>query len=572
MSMNKYAIYHISDVPYAYGKDIGTLKVRLRTACGDIKSCKVHYKDRYDWENPFCKEEMFIAEKTQLFDFYEADISICKSRYRYFFELTDMNGDTIYYNERGFHKDMPKEDGAFQFAYLCSADLYKSVKWAQEGIVYQIFPERFCNGNKGNDPAGTYPWGEDIKDGRMFGGDIRGIIDKIPYLKDLGVTILYLTPIFLSGTDHKYNTCDYYKIDPQFGDINEAKELVQICHENNIKVLLDAVFNHSGSDFFAFKDLMQNGEKSKYKDWYFIESYPIDTKKVNYRTFADGVYNMPKLNTANPEVKEYLLKAAEYWVKEVHIDGWRLDVCDEVDHEFWREFRKTVKRADPDAFIVGEVMHEASSFLRGDQFDSIMNYPFKNAMVDFFAKGIMTSEEFYNEVITNSTLYMREINLNMFNLIGSHDTARFITECKGSVPKMKLAIAFQYTFTGIPYILYGDEAGIDGDQHTCRKCMIWDESMQNRELYDYYKKMNSLRKSEKVLVYGKFIRLYSENRILAYKRVYNNKEIYIVLNNNGKEVQISMDIKGTFKELITDKIMKLNDVVSLKPYEALILA
>ncbi len=229
-----------------------------------------------------------------------------------------------------------------------------------------------------------------------------------------------------------------------------------------MKVIFDAVFNHSGSDFFAFEDLLQKQEASKYKDWYFIDSYPVSTGKVTYYTFGDDVSSMPKLNTHNKEVREYLLKVGEYWVKEMGIDGWRLDVCDEVDHDFWRAFNKVVKEANKDAVIIGEIHHEASSFLKGDQMDSIMNYPFKFALVDFFANRSISVEQFDDILSFNRTLYMNSITRQLWNLMDSHDTKRFLTECNGNVDRMKLAIAFQFCYQGVPYIYYGDEIGLNG--------------------------------------------------------------------------------------------------------------
>ncbi|WP_278279603.1 glycoside hydrolase family 13 protein [Clostridium sp. DMHC 10] len=386
--MNKYAIFHVVEPPYVYGVDDDNLIVRVRTAKNDINKCEVYYKSRYDWEKEYDVKKMKLSETTELFDFYETTIYLQDKRYRYMFKLTDKTGNSVYLNEKGLCSELkdPIEQWGFQFPFLNSADVYKGVKWAENSIVYQIMPDRFCNGDKSNDPKNVLKWGEKPTVSSMFGGDLKGIIDKLDYLEDLGINLIYLTPVFLSSTNHKYNTKDYYKIDDTFGDVDKAKELVQKCHERNIKIIFDAVFNHCGHDFFAFQDVIKNGERSKYKDWFFINEYPVNIKKVNYITFANEIFAMPKLNTENEEVKKYLLEVAEYWIKEVNIDGWRLDVCDEVDHSFWREFRKTVKKANPDAIIVGEIQHEACSWLKGEQLDSIMNYPFKNLSVDFLLR------------------------------------------------------------------------------------------------------------------------------------------------------------------------------------------
>lgn len=571
--MNLHAIYHITDVPYAYAEDENNLFIMIRTGKKDVKGCRLFYKDRYDWENPFNVKNMELRNRDNLFDYFETVINLEKNRYRYFFELEGWDGNILYYNERGFHGKSVCEAGAFEFPYIASADVYNSPSWAREGIVYQIFPDRFCNGDKSNDPSGVKSWGDDVTTASMFGGDLEGIINKLDYLKELGITIIYLTPIFLSTTNHKYNTCDYYKIDPHFGDIDTVKRLVKNAHERGIKIILDAVFNHSGSDFFAFLDVVKNQEKSKYKDWYFINEFPVSIEKINYETFADNVSIMPKLNTSNPDVREYLLDVSEFWIKEVGIDGWRLDVCDEVDHFFWREFRKRVKDANREAFIIGEICHEASSFLKGEQLDSIMNYPFRDVMIDYFAKRKITADEMIYELSSKRALYMKKINMNMLNLLGSHDRSRFLTECDNHVERLKLAAAFQYTYIGIPYIYYGDEVGLSGGHDPeCRRCMEWDEKRQNRELLNYYKALNKIRKENKVLIYGDFINVCSKGSITEFKRVNNEDVILVILNNCDEENFLkSEDIKGDYINLFTGEKINIFDSIVLKPNDIKIL-
>lgn len=563
--MNKYAVFHILDTPYSYGKDKDTLVVRVRVARNDVKECYIYYKDRYDWENPYSKQAMNVIAETELFTYYQTEISVFRNRYRYYFEFIDMNEESFQYNERGFvnpefkYNDM----NSFQFPYIAEEDLYKEVNWLQEAVVYQIFPDRFYNGDNSIDVEGTDQWGKGKVHRRsIYGGDLHGIIEKLPYLEELGVNLIYLTPIFKSDTNHKYNTEDYFNIDPQFGTLEEAKELVEKAHNLGIKIVFDAVFNHSGSDFFAFKDLIENQQKSKYKEWYFIDSWPVKKAKNKYYTFANGCDNMPKLNTNNKEVREYLLKVGEFWIKEIGIDGWRLDVCDEVGHEFWREFRKRVKEAKSDAIIIGEIMHEANSFLKGDQLDGIMNYPFKNAIIDFFAKGIINGREFLDIMAENRVLYMDSITKQMWNLIGSHDTKRIYNECHGNVNRMKLAIAYQFLYIGVPYIYYGDEIGLDGgDDPENRKCMIWDKEKQNRELFDFYKNMINIRKNNKVFTFGNFKEVYCENNIIAFKRVLEKEEVLCVFNNSDDSVLVNINLELKAVNLITKSI---EDLVKIK--------
>ncbi|MDD3223581.1 MAG: glycoside hydrolase family 13 protein [Clostridium sp.] len=568
--MNKHAIYHIPETPYAYGEDINTLVLRIRTAKDDIQKCNLYYKDRYDWQNPYSVKEMEIMSHTTLFDYFETRVSVEKNRYRYYFELIDSNNDISYFDERGLNTNPPtlKEFTPFQFPYLAPGDLYKERNWMQEAVVYQIFPDRFFNGDKSIDPENVLTWGTSVDHESMFGGDLQGIIDKLDYLKELGINLIYLTPIFKSSSNHKYNTEDYYDIDPQFGTLNTAKELIKKCHEKGIRIIFDAVFNHSGSDFFAFKDLLKNQEASKYKDWYYIYSYPVSTDKINYYTFANDVSTMPKLNTNNSEVREYLLKVGEYWVKEVGIDGWRLDVCDEVDHDFWRAFSKTVKHANKNAVVVGEIQHEASSFLKGDQLDSIMDYPFKFALVDFFAHRSISVEKFNDILSSSRALYMNSITRQLWNLIDSHDTKRFLTECNDDINKMKLAIVFQFCYEGVPYIYYGDEIGLNGGEDPqCRKCMIWEKEKQNLDLFNLYKTMISLRKQNKALIYGDYETIYCKENVLIFKRNYKNESMLIAINNNDKQHTINLHLQNIALDVLTSKRAELNNNLVLNPMD-----
>ena len=568
--MNKHAIYHITDTPYAYGKDLNTLRVVLRTANGDIKECILCYKDRYDWKDEFLTERMQIDRTTELFDFYKADISVERDRYRYFFKLVDKENNIYYLDERGLRDyKIPKDEAtAFQYPYIAEGDLYKEVNWLQESVVYQIFVDRFCNGDKDNDPENTLKWGTSVTPKSMFGGDIKGIISKLDYLKDLGVDLIYLTPIFKSSSNHKYDVNDYYNIDPQFGTLDEGKALVSECHKRGIRIVFDCVFNHSGDDFFAFKDVLKNGEKSKYKDWYFIDSYPVDQKKVNYYSFSNHIKSMPKLNTSNKEVKEYLLKVGEFWIKEVGIDGWRLDVCDEVDHSFWRSFKDRVKECKNDSIIIGEIMHEATSFLKGDQMDGIMNYPFKGALIDFFARRTITVEQF-NEILgQNSTIYMEEITRQLWNLIGSHDTQRFLTECEDNIERMKLAIGFQFSYIGVPYIYYGDEIGLNGGEDPeSRKCMIWEKDKQNLELFNWYKSLIKIRKDNLSLVYGDYKVLFCKENVLIYERNFNGEKIIVAINNNYKKYYVNLGLDIMAKDLLKDGVVDLSKTLILDSME-----
>ena len=317
--------------------------------------------------------------------------------------------------------------------------------WLKDAVFYQIFPERFANGDSSNDPPGTQPWGGQPTPKNFFGGDLKGIIEHLDYISSLGVNALYLNPIFQSGSNHKYTTDDYLRIDTAFGDEATFKKLVDECHGRGIRVILDGVFNHTGTSFFAFKDLKENGASSKYTGWYNVYSFPVGPpNKPNYEAWW-GYGDLPKLMTSNPEVRSYLLQATEHWMN-LGIDGWRLDVPNEIPHPFWIEWRKLVKSINPDAYIVGEIWDDARPWLQGDQFDGVMNYRFRAACLDFFATGKANAVQFAKTLAELQAMYPGEVSEGLQNLLGSHDTERLLTLFHGDKETMKLAWLFQMTY------------------------------------------------------------------------------------------------------------------------------
>ncbi len=354
--------------------------------------------------------------------------------------------------------------------------------WARDAIFYQIFPERFANGDPRNDPPGTEKWGGVPKSRSYFGGDLEGILRHLDYISSLGVNALYLTPIFESPSNHKYHTTDYLRVDPHFGTEKTLKRLIDSCHARGIRIILDGVFNHTGVDFFAFADIKKNGARSPYLGWYNIYSLPVGPpSKPNYECWW-GLGELPKLMTTNPDVQQYLFRATRHWM-ELGIDGWRLDVPNEIPHQFWIEWRKLVKSINPQAYIVGEIWDDATPWLKGDQFDAVMNYRFQKACVQFFAKGTMNVTEFDSTLAAVRAEYPSDVTNALQNLLGSHDTERFLTSCGGNVNRMKLAVLFQAMYVGAPMIYYGDEVGMmGGNDPGSRGTMVWDPSKQRQDL------------------------------------------------------------------------------------------
>lgn len=548
--MEKSAVFHRPVDNLAYLLDNKTLHIRLKTKANDLQKVLLIHGDPYIWadgEWMHDMERMYLAGTDGVHDYWEIKIFSETNRIRYGFKLISSNEEVIY-TEKGFYSTPPKDsDYYFCFPYLHNTDLFDAPAWVKDTIWYQIFPERFANGDPSIDPPTAKAWGsEPPAINNFFGGDFAGVIQHLDYLSDLGVNGIYFTPVFKASSNHKYDTIDYLEIDPQFGDKESLKQLVKECHERGIRVMLDAVFNHSGYYFPPFQDVLVNGESSRYKDWFHIHSYPVrGGERPNYEAFG-FVESMPKLNTANPEVKKYLMDVGAYWIEEYDIDGWRLDVANEVDHKFWREFRETVKAIKPEVYILGEIWHDSMPWLRGDQFDAVMNYPFKTNLFNLLVNESINSTQFVENITRVYYNYPKNVFDYTFNLVGSHDTARLLTECDDNIGKVKQIFTLLLTFMGTPCIYYGDEIGLTGGQDPgCRKCMDWDESTHNLDLKNHIKELISIRKQEKLLANEgsvRFILPTTENGIFGYEKFDEKYSIIVLFNPERLEQSVELDI------------------------------
>jgi cyclomaltodextrinase / maltogenic alpha-amylase / neopullulanase len=413
--------------------------------------------------------------------------------------------------------------------------------WAQHAIIYQIFPERFANGDPGNDPSNIESWNGTPRWNNYFGGDLKGIIDHLDYVKGLGCNTLYLNPIFESNTNHKYHTKDYFKIDPHFGDETLFKKFIAECHTRGIRVILDAVFNHTGTDYFAFQDIVKNEKNSKYLHWYDVHSFPVQLPpaKPNYEAWW-GMGDLPKLMADNPEVRAHLFDATRYWMK-LGIDGWRLDVPNEMSHDFWIQWRKLVKSENQNAVIIGEIWDDASPWLRGDQFDAVMNYRFRGACVGFIALENRNAFQLDTILAGVRRDYPAQVNYALQNLIGSHDTERFLTLCENDTAKLKLAALLQMTYLGSPMIYYGDELGMKGGKDPeCRRTMNWDTTQWNYNLLNWYKKLTNIRIANPVLRSGSFSSFIADStkKVFGFIREYEKTIAVVILNMNTQETVI----------------------------------
>ena len=524
------AIYHDMDKRFCYAINKDLFVIRVQVKKDDMKEIILHCEDKYIPME--CKDtrKTILMKKiatSQFHDYYEAQLQMHLICLRYYFEFTDTQGEKIYYGNYEFSKEcITNRDRMFDCPQnLREEEMFEVPDWAANKVVYQIFPARFAASQQ----VDKEQWYKaPISSMDDLHGDLRGIIEHLDHVQNLGIDVLYMTPVFKSNSSHKYDTIDYYQIDPSFGTTEDLRELVQEAHKRGMKIVMDAVFNHTGREFFAFEDIMEKGEKSKYLDWYYIEKFPLKSERgeiPNYKCF--GYYGgMPKLNLKNPEVEKFITDVACYWIKECNIDGWRMDVGDEISHYFWKNFRRAVKAVKKDILIIGEIWHYAGDFLEGDEWDTVMNYPFYLNLIDLLAdEKIQVSQFIQNLGYLKGRLNKKCYPL-MWNLIDSHDTARFLHLCNDNKKKQHLAAAFQLLLPGMPMIYYGDEYAMPGaNDPDCRRGMYWDEEYQDKEMYEWYKRLIQVRKSHACIVEGELAGIVTEDE----------EGTIVLIRKNGEE-------------------------------------
>ena len=540
------SIFHDMNKRYCYALEKGKFLFRIRTKRNDIKRVILHYQDKYipvQYLDTRKQLEMKRVTSDSYSDYFEAVISIDIICLRYFFELTDYSDCTIYYGNYEFYEhEITSIDHMFDCPQnLREEEMFCIPEWAKNKIVYQIFPSRFASSKQ--IPEEIW-YKKPIGHKENLQGDLKGIVQRLPYLKDLGIDIIYLTPIFASDSTHKYDTIDYYQIDPSFGTKEDLQNLVQTAHAMGMKVILDGVFNHTSPKFFAFKDIQTNQEASVYRDWYFIEGFPLKKgsriEKPNYKSFS-YYEGMPKLNLRNPETADYFIQVACYWLQEYEIDGWRLDVADEISHVFWKKFRKAIKEINPNALIIGEIWHYAGDFLEGDEWDTVMNYPFYLAVQAFVAKGNISATKFLGDLgFLRGNLHQKVYPV-LWNLIDSHDTARFLYMSKEKKEKLKLAAALQLLMTGMPMIYYGDEYGMTGGPDPdCRRGMVWDAAYQDNTIYQWYQSLIQVRKNFPCITEGSIttVQTVDETGLIILTRQLSNQKITLIFHGKDGEVKL----------------------------------
>jgi glycosidase len=453
--------------------------------------------------------------------------------------------------------------------------------WVKDAIFYQIFPDRFAMSERVAKPDNLEPWDAPPTMSGYKGGDLLGVVERLEYLQDLGVNAIYVNPIFQSASNHRYHTHDYYQVDPLLGGNDAFRELRAETARRGMRIILDGVFNHASRGNFYFNDILENGEKSPWLHWFHVHAWPLrpyGDGPANYEAWA-GLKALPRWNTENPDVREYLIRVGEHWVRE-GIDGWRLDVPFEISAPgFWHEFRSRVRAINPDCYLVAEIWWNAHNALRGDQFDATMNYLFTEAVIQFAGQDAIqydlvrgpsydpypgiTARHYADKIDHILGTYAWETDLGQFNLLGSHDTARLRSILNEDEAGIRLATLLLLTFPGAPSVYYGDEVGVAGGMDPdCRRAFPWDEARWNHAALAYHKQFIRLRREHAALRTGGYRRLYPQDQddptaraVYVFARHDDAETLIIAVNSDRAARQVAIPLDGLARPGATPAII-----------------
>ncbi|MDQ6793826.1 MAG: glycoside hydrolase family 13 protein [Chloroflexota bacterium] len=470
--------------------------------------------------------------------------------------------------------------------------------WVRDAVFYQIFPDRFAASDRVRKPGRMESWDSPPTTYGFKGGDLLGVAERLPYLADLGVTALYLTPVFSSAANHRYHAYDYFHVDPLLGGNDALRELLDDAHGRGMRVILDGVFNHTGRGFWPFHHVLEAGAASPYRNWFYFDQAALDAgrpvlaypeavgrdgaarndpgpvgtagphdgraslEQLGYRAWWD-LPALPKLNVAEPAVRDYLLSVAEYWIR-FGADGWRLDVPSEIDEAtFWPEFRRRVRAVNPEAYLVGEIWSLAPDWLRGDRFDALMNYPLAEAILSFAGAGHLNDElirshheygarvsaldgpAFAARLGEVMTAYDPAVTAVQMNLLDSHDSPRFHSMVGGDRTSYRLALLLIAALPGAPCVYYGDEVGIDGGlDPDNRRAFPWREEAWDRDLRSFVRASIALRRDEPALRRGSFRVAGAGAGAIAIERRMDDRRLLLVVNNGAAETSLAVDLPG----------------------------
>lgn len=526
--MDLAAIFHESRTPMCCMTDPETLQITLRTG-REVERAELICADPYEagiaggeeaWQGRRIAMEPWLElEHHQL---WRIVLKPPFRRLRYVFALTQAQ-EQWYCYEDGLRPNL-QLDGrvqCFQMPWMNPADCIAPPDWVRHTVWYQVYPDRFCRGGSGR--PGALPWRHGpVTNAERFGGDLAGIAQKLPYLAGLGVNGLYLNPIFAARSFHKYDTTDYTRVDPDFGTEADLQELVRQAHANGIRVMLDAVFNHCGPGFAPWRDVVEKGPGSAWRDWFFVNRWPVEEGRTDDgRYFSFSFHGgMPKLNTNHPAVQDYLIGLCEDWVRRYDIDGLRFDVGNEISHAFLRRLRVRLKALKPDLYLLGEIWHDAPAWLEGDEYDAVMHYPLQSAVRRFFEDESLPARAFGWQAGRCLAAYAPQVSAAQFTLLDSHDTIRLRSRVR-SEDEFWQQLAALFTLPGSPCVYYGTELALEGGRDPdCRRCMPWDEldTDAGRARLDAMRSLIALRRTEPDLQGSAVTFCPGSGRLVRYRR------------------------------------------------------
>lgn len=527
--------------------DRGQLIVRLRTRAKDVSQVVLQTKiegiDLYT---------MRRVSRDELFDVYEARLRYPQGRQVRYSFLFGVAGSFQGFGIDGLTTGLQGAGGdQAWFVLPASFRPFRVPAWPEGGVVYQIFPDRFANGDKKNDLPGTLPWNaRKLGYASRLGGDVAGIRAHLDYLANLGIKTVYYTPVFDSPSYHRYDARSYTKIAPDFGTNADFGLLTKQTRARGMRTVMDFAFNHTATDGPWFMDLRQKGEASRYRDFYFPKSFPIQVKPdPNYVAWF-GFPSMPKLNATNPAVQKACLAAIDYWRQNASLAGVRLDVANEVEPSMWRALRRHTKATSPDFWIVGENWGDGTPWFGGDQWDSQMGYQFRDAALGFFAEGKTKPSQFLDRLMAVYAMYPPQVSRNLMTLIGSHDTPRFLTLCKGDGDLHRLATTVLLSWPGSPMLYYGDELGMTGGADPMnRKGMEWSRVNAGNATLRFTRRMIAVRNANPALQSGDPSILLANDaaNTLAFARTLDATAAAVALNRSATARKISLVLPAPLK-------------------------
>lgn len=556
------AVYHRTSEQMSYPLNEDELIINLRTGKDVTKVFLVH-GDPYAagiaggaerWDGT--REEIVFKKDLKNHIWWTTTVKPEYKRCKYYFELHAGKGkeeEVWYFFEDGFlTKEQMELPGKmlqyFIVPWMNPVDVNRTPDWVNDTVWYQIFPDRFHRGEGSVPDDSILPWKKGkVKNEERYGGNLSGITEKLPYLKELGINGIYLTPICKAESNHKYDTTDYEIIDPSFGTEEELRTLVRTAHENGIRVMMDGVFNHSGGRFAPWLDVLEKGPESEYFHWFMVNDWPVrmdrDTRDGKFYSFAFHA-GMPKLNTNHEDVIAYIEKICTGWVERYDIDGIRFDVGNEVSHLLLKRLHKTLKKKKKDFYLLGEIWHDASQWLLGDEYDAVMNYPLTSGINDFFIDKSLTKKDFAWRINACYTMYQQQNNNVLFNLLDSHDTDRLFTRVGGDTDVFIQELAALFTMPGSVCVFYGTEIALEGGHDPdCRRCMPWDEleTEQAKKITEQVKSLICLRRAEDTFrsLYFHFPEEIPDGRCAEYIKLDDaGNRIQILLNGEEKAVSV----------------------------------